>query len=167
MRDWLLKNAEIIVNCLDFLAFVLVTPDLIGIERLDRFRIWVRGLRPMALLSRVGTRHTMQLSILAALLAVAILVSGRYIGPSMEGANKVSGVIGVALRGLVGLWGGFLIFSFLPCLYTIVVVTLVLIAESLERAVGKWAIGGIMLVVGALVFATSRALAIWHAFNKG
>lgn len=162
MTRWLNSNADLLTNVLDFVAFLLVTPDIVGKDRLERLRVWLEN-HPLAL-PGIG-RPSIVTVVGAMILAFLILASGRYISAWWKWASTLIVPLNYAMRALNAVWGGFFIFAFLPSIYTIAAGILFCVAELLRLTVVKWEISGIMLIVGAFVFTCSRSLAIWHAVN--
>jgi hypothetical protein len=163
MKQWLSSNADLLTNILDFIAFLLVTPDIVGKDRLERLRVWLET-HPLALpgIGRPGIVTVVG----AMILAFLVLASGRYISAWWNWASTLATPLNYVMEALNVIWGGFLIFAFLPSFYTITAGILFSAAELLRLTVVKWEISGIMLIVGAFVFTCSRSLAIWHAVNK-
>ena len=86
--------------------------------------------------------------------------------PAWNWADSLNFPDNYIVQGFIGLWGGWLSFISIPSLYTLGTVPIVLAAELLERIIRRWRINGIMLFAGAVVFAVSRAIAIWHALQS-
>jgi hypothetical protein len=42
MKERLNSNADLVTNILDFITFLLVTPDIVGKDRLERLREWLQ-----------------------------------------------------------------------------------------------------------------------------
>lgn len=165
MRHWLASNAELLTNVLDLVSFLLVTPDIVGKERLARLGEWLQA-HPLRLPSGQGEEFTMVAVVGAMILSVIVLASGRWLSPWMRWARTLPAPLNSLMQALNALWGGFLVFAFLPSVYTIGAGFLFLTAELLRLTVVKWEISGVMLVVGAVMFACSRSLAIWRSLNK-
>ena len=166
MKEWLNANADLVTNILDFTAFLLVTPDIVGRDRLDRFRDWLVRTHPLGLLGSQGDTPSISRLALAMVLALLILASGMYISAWWNWAGTLATPLKFIMRGLNVVWGGFSLFALLPAFFTITGGSLVLIAELLRLTIVKWEISGVMLIVGTLVFTVSRGLAIWHSLSK-
>ena len=162
LKDWLNSNSDLLTNCLDFMAFLLVTPDIIGKDRLERLRVWLEA-HSFAL---PGVGRPGLIVILGAMaLSILILASGRFLPAAISWSGTLIAPWSYLMKALTTIWGGLLIALAIPAIYTIGAGLLYLIAELLRLTIIRWEISGIMLALGTIVFASSRALAIWHATN--
>jgi hypothetical protein len=109
MTRWLNSNADLLTNVLDFVAFLLVTPDIVGKDRLERLRVWLEN-HPLAL-PGIG-RPSIVTVVGAMILAFLILARGRYISAWWKWASTLIVPLNYAMRALNAVWDGFFIFAF-------------------------------------------------------
>ncbi len=162
LKDWLNSNSDLLTNCLDFIAFLLVTPDIIGKDRLELLRGWLEA--HSFALPGIG-RPGLTVILGAMALSILVLASGRFLSVAINWTGALVAPWSYLMKALTGIWGGLLIVFLIPATYTMGIGLLYLIMELLRLTVIRWEISGVMLTVGTIVFASSRALAIWHATN--
>ena len=165
--EWLDAKSDLVTNILDLVSFVLVTPDIVGKERLERFSGWIGRTNPLALMRQTdGFVPSAKLVGAAIILAVFVLASAKFFDRSGRWAETLPVWPRYAMYAVNGLWGGLFIFLLIPSLYTVGVGAVVLAVEFLRLTIVKWQISGVMLAIGAFLFACSRFLAMWHALGK-
>jgi hypothetical protein len=168
---WLSTYSDVITNCLDFAAFVLVTPDLIGSERLARMQIWMAD----------RSRHTDHASgrfflrLEAAGLCLAVVYAAVWLASKALPSGFWSWLDGLPVGGPVSNFFQIVVLDIFFLAPFIIISTalafspvaaLYLFDYFAERVLNRWKISGVFLVAGAFLFLLSRMLSVCHALYE-
>lgn len=133
---------DLVVNCLDTTTFFLVTPELIGRERLEVLQSWLRQRSWLISLALAVVLATIY--VITATSFFHHFLEPYFSSTSVRGRFVELGLV-TAVFGSIGCFLGY-------------------IGPRVIRAlIRRQSLTRMMLAVGCLMFLVARGIAIWHA----